>query len=201
MPHRSDRRRRLFVAALLPADVEADLDERLDTLRSALPGLRWVHSSSWHITVEFIGGCGPHETDRQIGRWADLASRSPAFEVTVAGAGTFPQGWRARVLRAGVDLAEPCWRQLAGEGRTPHLTVARSREPRDVSKAVLSLSTYSGVSWRVEQIALMESHLGHSRHRGPRYEPLETFRLGGPTSDSESATRTHTSGSVEDSTR
>ncbi len=179
MPHLSDRKRRLFVAALLPPEIGAALDERLDRLRSALSGLRWVHSASWHITVEFIGGCGPHETERQIVRWADRSHRTFPFEVAVAGAGTFPDSWRARVFWAGLDVDETGWRHLAGQDRTPHVTVARSSEPRDLTKAVHSLSTYRGLPWRVEEIALMEARLGPTRHRGSRYEPLEVFPLSG----------------------
>lgn len=164
---------------LLPPDVEAHLDERLDGVRPALPELRWVPSSRWHITLEFLGECGRHEADRQLTRWSERASQNSPVELAVAGAGAFPQSWRARVVWAGVAIDPTAWRRLAGGDQEPHLTVARARESRNLTGLVDSLSTYSGPSWRVDQIALIASHLRASGERGPRYEPLESLVLGG----------------------
>jgi RNA 2',3'-cyclic 3'-phosphodiesterase len=158
--------------------VEAHLDERVDISRSALPELRWVPAGRWHITLEFLGECGRHELERQLARWSERAARGSPFEVTVTGSGAFPHPWKARVLYAGADVAEEVWRPLAGEDSLPHVTLARTRSPLDLTGLVDSLSTYSGPTWRVEQIAMMASHLRRSGDRGPRYEPVELFDLG-----------------------
>ena len=169
---------RLFIAIMVPPDVEADLDDRIVGVRTALPGLRWVPAARWHITVEFLGECGPHEVERQRSRWASKAARNSPLEVSLSGAGAFPHAWMARVLWAGVRVDEHSWHRLAGPGQSAHLTVARTREARDLTGLVESLSTYSGPTWRVEHVALVESHLRSVGERGPRYEPLELFALG-----------------------
>jgi 2'-5' RNA ligase len=164
---------------LLPPGVEADLDERVDAARSTLPELRWVPASRWHVTLEFLGACGRHEADRQAARWADRAAAGSAFEASVAGSGAFPDVWRARVLFAGVADRSGGLALLSAEGQVPHVTLARTRQPRDLTWVVESLSEYRGPSWPVEEVALMESHLRGPGERGPRYEPLEYFSLGG----------------------
>lgn len=158
--------------------MEAHLDERVDTTRSALPDLRWVPASRWHVTLEFLGACGRYEADRQTARWAERAAAGSAFEASVAGSGAFPNTWRARVLFAGVVDASGSLARLTIEGQVSHVTLARTRQPRDLTGLVEALSEYRGPSWRVEQVALMESHLRGPGGRGPRYEPLEYFALG-----------------------
>jgi 2'-5' RNA ligase len=158
--------------------VEAHLDERVDISRSALPELRWVPAARWHVTLEFLGECGRHESERQRVRWSERAARGSPFELTVTGSGAFPHPWKARVLYAGVDVDQEGWRRLAGGDSLPHVTLARTRQPLDLTGLVESLSTYSGPTWRVEQIAMMASYLRRSGRGGPRYEPVEVFDLG-----------------------
>jgi 2'-5' RNA ligase len=158
--------------------VEAHLQERVDAARSSLPELRWVPPSRWHVTVEFLGECGRHEADRQSARWAARAGLGSAFDASIAAAGAFPHTWRARVLYAGVADESGGLARLTGDEQVPHLTLARTRQPGDLTGVVESLSEYRGPTWRVEQIALVQSHLRGPGQRGPRYEPLEYFTLG-----------------------
>jgi len=62
----------------------------------------------------------------------------------------------------------------AYRGFTPHLTLARCRAPADVREIVARLDCYRGPGWTVEEIYLIRSTL----HRRPRYETLETWKLG-----------------------
>jgi RNA 2',3'-cyclic 3'-phosphodiesterase len=82
------------------------------------------------------------------------------------------------VLYAGVADESGSLVRLTGDGQVPHLTLARTRQPCDLTGVVESLSEYRGPTWRVEQIALVQSHLRGPGQRGPRYEPLEYFTLG-----------------------
>jgi 2'-5' RNA ligase len=167
------------VAITLPAEVEAHLDDAVDVSRLATPGLRWVPASRWHITVQFLGECGRHEADRQLTRWTERAARFGPLDLSIAGAGAFPQTWRARVFWAGVRIHPPAWRRLAGEDQQPHVTMARTREAQDLAALVEAMSTYAGPPWRATEVAFMKSHLRASGERGPRYEPLEYLPLAG----------------------
>jgi 2'-5' RNA ligase len=164
---------------MLPTDVEADLSEHLDGLRTAHPELRWVPPARWHVTVEFLGECGPHEVERQLNRWAVRAGRCEPLRLSLAGAGTFPQAWRARVFWAGLDVDAAAWRRLAHHAQQPHLTLARTKkEAADVTGMVDELSSYAGPEWVAEDVGLVESHLRGGSDRGPRYEVIERFPLG-----------------------
>jgi 2'-5' RNA ligase len=168
---------RLFVAILLPPHVEADIDERVDALRDALPDLKWVPASRWHVTLEFLGDCGPYEADRQRLRWAERAGRSAPFDIAIAGGGAFPHAWIARVLWAGIRVEAERWHRLAGEAQQPHVTLARTKPARDLTGLVQSLGAYAGPSWLVEEVALVESMARSRGKRGPRYEVQDVFEL------------------------
>ncbi len=170
---------RLFVALVLPPDVESDLDDAVDAVRTAHSDLRWVKPSRWHVTCEFLGECGPHEVERQLRRWERRANRSAPMELRLAGAGAFPHTWMARVLWMGLGGEVVAWRRLASHGQAPHVTLARTRLRADLTGLVDELGGYAGPAWTATEVTLMESHLRGSRDRGPRYEPLASFPLGG----------------------
>ncbi|GAA0944466.1 RNA 2',3'-cyclic phosphodiesterase [Actinocorallia libanotica] len=182
---------RLF-AALIPA--EEALDELAGTLASARaswPGLRWLDRGLWHVTLAFYGEIDETARPRLLAG-LERAARNPAFGLSLAGAGAFPQGApRSRVLWTGVEgevqtltsLAEAAI--TAGEAAGalqdphrayhPHLTVARSRVPRDLRPLTGHLSDFAGTPWTAGELHLVRSH-----HGGPRYESLVRWRLGGP---------------------
>jgi 2'-5' RNA ligase len=158
--------------------VIADLSEFLDPHRTAHNELRWTADSRWHLTLEFLGQCGPHEVERQLSRWEVRSRRAEPVTLRVAGGGAFPHAWRAKVLWAGVAVDPDAWRRLAGYEQQPHITVARTRGWADVTGLVDSLSAYEGPSWTATEICLMESHLRGAGDRGPRHEVLQAYPLG-----------------------
>ena len=170
---------RLFAALTIPPEVEAHLDEAIDGVRTAHPELRWVPSSRWHLTCEFLGDCGRHEVERQLGRWERRARRSSPLELRLAGAGAFPRTWMARVFWIGLGGDVDGWKKLAAHGQDPHLTLARTRDRADLTGLVDELGRYQGPAWTATELVLMESHLRPKGQRGPRYEPLARFPLGG----------------------
>ena len=169
---------RLFVALLLPDDVVTHLDENLDALRSARPDLRWVKSQNYHLTVRFLGECGPRESERQLAHWAGRAAQASPMTFNLQGAGTFPHDWSAKVLYADVAGDRESFTKLAGPQQRPHVTLARSRESVDLGGAVLEISQYAGPAWEATEIALVRSYLRSAGERGPRYEPIERIALG-----------------------
>jgi 2'-5' RNA ligase len=170
--------KRLFVAAWLPPECEQHLDEHIDGVRTAHPELRWVRPSRWHLTLGFLGDCGGHEEERQRERWARRAARVEPFELSLASAGAYPHTWNARVLWVGTGGDAASFERLAAYGQDPHLTLARSRQPADLTGLVDALASYQGPTWTVDECALVESHLRGSGERGPRYATLDTFTLG-----------------------
>jgi 2'-5' RNA ligase len=169
----------VFVAISIPADVEVELGEFVDPLREARPDLRWTKPSTWHLTLQFLGECGPREVDRQIERWRGRAERCRPFELRLAGAGTFPAAsWMASALWVGISGDVEAFGRIAMPDQLPHLTLARARRPTDLVAAVGELAPFESSPFHVTEIQVMESHLRSKGERGPRYEVLETIALG-----------------------
>lgn len=167
---------RLFTAIELPDEVGDLLHERLDVLRTIRDDLRWVPRQNLHLTVRFLGECGPREADRQIEHWTGRCAALTPFELALTGAGCFPHTWMAKVLYAAVRRDLETWSRLSGGDDTPHVTVARSRKPLDLTGAVDELAGFESPTWRAEKVTMFQSFM--ERGRAPRYVPLETFRLG-----------------------
>jgi RNA 2',3'-cyclic 3'-phosphodiesterase len=184
---------RLFVAVVPPPAVLEELEATVAPLRPGWPALRWTGTSAWHLTLAFLGEVG-EDTAAALGpRLERAAGRHPGLPVSFAGGGAFPGPARARVLWTGVRgdrrALEALARSVAAgarragapppdEGRRfrPHLTLARCREPADVSGLVGQLSGYAGQPWTAEEIRLIRSDQGEPG-TGPRYETVGSWPL------------------------
>ncbi|MGN0065942.1 MAG: RNA 2',3'-cyclic phosphodiesterase [Nocardioides sp.] len=187
---------RCFVAAIPPDDALDDLDRFLEPRRDAAP-FRWTAPEQVHLTFAFLGEVAEYQLDELGERLARAAARRRPVDVRIAGGGAFPHVAGARVLWAGLELAEEAGAlelRRAAEGaraaanRTgvvvdgqrfrPHLTVARCGRPTELTRWVQLLDAYRGPAWRVGALALVESHLGEGPRGRPRYEVLEEYPLG-----------------------
>ncbi len=185
---------RMFVALVPPAPAVEDLDAFLAVRRES-GDFRWTRAEHLHLTVAFLAEVPDRRLD-ELGEGLGLAAtRRTPFAAVVAGGGAFPDPARARVLYAGLDLDDDGQTELdrlavgcrtaaarAGlevDGRRfrPHVTIARCGRPSEVTPWVRLLDGYRGPTWQADRITLLASHLGRSRQR-PRYEEVETFRLG-----------------------
>lgn len=167
---------RLFTAIVPPPDVVGDLEEFLDGLRTARPDLRWTPPARWHLTLQFLGECGPYEVERQRDRWERRALRSGPMTLRLAGAGAFPHPWMARVVWAGLAGDVAAFAALAADDQVPHLTVARTRERVELTALVDEIAHYDGPPWTARELVLVESRIDAGN--GPRYRPVETVPLG-----------------------
>jgi RNA 2',3'-cyclic 3'-phosphodiesterase len=179
---------RLFVAVDLPATVKDELDHAVDDLRPSLPRARLVPRDNLHLTVSFLGEVGDERVQGIVAALRDGVEETAPFTARLAGSGAFPSARRARVLWAGLEAAEDrltpvanaCIRALEplgfpSESRpwTAHVTVARLREPGDVSR-VLPL-TLEPVAFPIEAVTLFRSRLGRP---APRYEAIAVIPFG-----------------------
>lgn len=184
--------RRMFVAVIPPDPVREDLEEVLSVRREA-EGLRWTLPEHWHLTLAFLEHVPDRSYDDLIHRLTRAAAKRSGQQAAVVGGGAFPHPDRAKVLWAGVELEDPVGLdQLAtgcraaaskagiavpGERFRPHLTLARTGRPISATRWIRVLEAYRGPAFRIEEIALVESHLGEGPRKRPRYEVLETFPL------------------------
>jgi 2'-5' RNA ligase len=182
---------RLFVAAEIGetlATRAAEVSEELQKRTAAMaPGAKvtWIPADRLHLTVRFIG----EADDARAAAVCEVLAAPVAvrpFELTLAGAGSFPKGSPPRVLWLGVtggkeellaaerEISSRLMRiGIPGEERaySPHLTLARVREPGGLRTARLleGLTDHSVGTTRIDAITLFQSKLSP---KGPTYTPL-----------------------------
>ncbi len=178
-----------------PPDALADLAEFVAPRREAGPGLRWTSSDQWHVTLAFLPEVPDRALDDLLERLGRAARRRAACDVAVRGGGAFPDVGRGRVLFAGLDVGahrEELDRLVTGVraaaakagaapdgGRFhPHLTLARSGRPQDLTRWVRVLDAYAGPRRRADAVELVASSLGQGPGGRPRHEVVAAFPLG-----------------------
>jgi len=173
--------RRLFAAVMLPDAPREHLVTALRPLRG--PELRWTDPDNWHLTLAFYGD-QPNDAAAATALVAQAAGLHGPLRLNLSGAGSFSR--RTLWIGVGGDTTE--LRALMGdcaaepdERRRAHLTVARAgartRDSWLVADHARALSVYRGPEFAVEEVQLVESHLGSGRGGGPRYEVVESFAL------------------------
>lgn len=185
----------MFVAVLPPVEVVEHLDEFLEPRREH-GAFRWTAPDQLHLTLAFMEHVADRSLDALVEGLGRAAGRRTPFEARVAGGGAFPDPAHAKVLHAGLDLTLDARAELdrlatgarAAAGRAgvavdgqrfrPHVTLARTGRPQEVSRWVRLLDAYAGPTWTVDRIALVASHLGEGPRRRPRHEVVTVVTLG-----------------------
>jgi 2'-5' RNA ligase len=183
---------RMFVAVQPPLEVLEDLAEYLEPRRERDSPLRWSAMEQWHLTLAFLPSVVERNVDDLVERLTAAAGRRKRFELTLSGAGAFPNPAAAKVLWGGVtgdtdELGRLATNVRAGAGKAgveveggpfrPHLTLARLAQPLDVTRWLRVLDLYSGPSWRVDEVILFQSYLGQGPRGRARHDIVETFEL------------------------
>ena len=185
---------RLFAAVLPPVPAVEELRRAVVPLRS-LPGadaLRWTGTAGWHYTLAFFGDVGEELLPDLYSRLERAAHRTEALPLRIHGAGRFA----GRALWAGAAGGLDTLRLLAerahAAGRragvpmeehrryTPHLTLARSRVPADLTPFTAALGDFEGLHWEAGELSLVRSRLPVDGVPGeqPRYDVVRAWPLG-----------------------
>lgn len=182
---------RLFVALEIPPERRRSLAAAVASLRSALPAAGWADPEGWHVTLKFLGPVAEDRLAAVTAVVAAAAGGGQPGDTWLTGLGVFPSPGRARVLWVGLadpagalaGLAASLEEGMSAEGFpaelrawTPHLTLARFREPVAVGESLQGVAGLEPLPFGVREVVLFRSHLSHS---GSRYEVLGRFPLGG----------------------
>jgi 2'-5' RNA ligase len=149
----------------------------------------WVSPDRLHITIRFIGNIDSSEAPA-IQRALELPLDVAPFDLQVAGTGSFPPKGAPRAVWVGISRGVAELQQIereisdrleklgiAREGRdyTPHITLARVREPAGLRAQTLldGLADVFGTT-RVDAATLFESRLSPA---GPTYVALQRISL------------------------
>jgi 2'-5' RNA ligase len=186
---------RLFVAVELNRAIEEAARDVIDDLRARAARLAprakitWASPERMHLTVRFIGEAD--ETNARAIRSAlGPTIDAPVFDVTVEGVGAFPPKGPLRVVWAGLTdgrsglleveraVSQRLHTLVPAEDRpfSPHLTLARVKEPADLSRAKLfeGLTEKHFGTVHVDAITLFESRLSP---KGATHVPLQRTAL------------------------
>jgi RNA 2',3'-cyclic 3'-phosphodiesterase len=186
---------RLFVAIEMNRSVEEAAREVIDDLRARVARLAplarvtWSASERIHVTVRFIGEADEARV-RDIRAALGPTIDAPVFDVAVEGVGAFPVKGAPRVFWAGLtggrdgllEVERAVSRRLEtlvpAEDRpySPHLTLARVKEPAGLSRTALfeGLTTREFGKVHVDAITLFESRLSP---KGATHVPLQRTAL------------------------
>jgi 2'-5' RNA ligase len=183
---------RLFIALSLPPSLRAALVGLRDDRLSA----RWAPVDQAHVTLRFLGA-RPAEEVGALAAALDRV-RAPSFTVGLAGVGTFPPPGRRQppaVLWAGLAPAGPIValkqaidaaialavpigpdREAERRGFTPHVTLARWREPPGpaLDDYLVAHAQLRGPVDAIGAFHLYDSALGPG---GPKHTVLHTVAL------------------------
>jgi 2'-5' RNA ligase len=114
------------------------------------------------------------------------------MRLRVGGAGAFPNAAEARVLWTSVQgdrqalsrlatgaraAANRAGVEVAGRRFTPHVTLARTRRPVDLSRWLRIFDGYAGPEWTADSIELISSRLGQGANRGSAYDTVGAWAL------------------------
>lgn len=190
---------RLFVAVDLDDGVRATVQQVTIALRQRMERLKhatrigWVGPDHLHLTMVFLGEVSDVVAADVNARLSAPLGVSP-FVIKVGKLGMFPPGGRPQVIWLGVNEGGEPLRRLHQEvltrlegvpfdrdGRTfsPHLTLARFREPGTVSErqALADVPLPASMPSSVGHVTLYQSRLSP---KGSIYVPLrQTPLLGG----------------------
>ena len=188
---------RLFTAVEIGETMQARAATLLAELRrraeSSAPRAKvtWVAAARIHLTLRFIGEVDAGTGERIVHALRDEIPMAP-FTVEWGGLGAFPPRGAPRVLWVGVAAGAEALVAaekhvsdrlaalgIAREARpySPHLTLARVREPAGLKAATLFERVDASLGeTAVDAITLFQSHLSP---KGPTYTALSKSRLKG----------------------
>ncbi|HUO86433.1 MAG TPA: RNA 2',3'-cyclic phosphodiesterase [Thermoanaerobaculia bacterium] len=197
---------RLFVALPLPAAVREEVGRRITAERRRLPAARWTPPENLHLTLVFLGPVDDERVEPLATELAAAFAGHRPMTLCLRGAGCFPpppprgKARRARVAWIGVEVEEGVERleavqhdvaaaahravDFADEARpfSPHLTLARPREPWREEAVALFTAVFSppaGDPFVVDHGLVMASQLGRGPGGSSLYRTLRSFPLAG----------------------
>jgi 2'-5' RNA ligase len=187
---------RLFVAIDLDDDARVAVGRAAGALRARLEqnGIgraSWVRTENLHFTVRFLGELDDGRANKVRTVLAVPFDVAP-FEAAITHVGVFPAGARPRVLWLGVSEGADAMGSLharvesrltqagldpEGRGFAAHLTLARFRDFRAGSRAIVEERLDEPIRSRIDHVTLYQSRLSQ---QGSKYTTLLKTPLTGP---------------------
>ena len=176
---------RLFIAALLPDEIRARMDEYIGALKSRCGGVKWAERDKLHVTLKFLGGVGDSKVPEVSSMIGGLVRNYSPFETDITGFGGFPDMRFPRILYIGLsenpelsslqgridEALEPLGFPRETRGFLPHVTIGRIKSRLRIHEPFPIPEKYK---FAIDEIAVVKSE---TLRDGSVYTPLHIFRL------------------------
>ncbi len=162
---------RVFIS--IPVPDTAPLQGIMKDIR-VMDGVKPSPENQMHLTMKFIGDVD----DRKVPRIADAVTKAvegiPPFEISLEGAGAFPNARDARVVWVGAKPADTLKRIADGIGENlsgikfddkpfkSHMTIGRCSAKKDVSSLVSRYKDTEFMRFECAEVLVMRSELSRS---------------------------------------
>lgn len=171
---------RAFIAVEIPAEIQQNVYKQTAVFRRGIESLvRWVPAHNMHLTLKFLGDVSPNNVEFLVQMLRNEAALVPAFDIHLAGLGSFPNLRRPRVIYVGIQAPaaldalqrgiEAAARRLGYESEerpfSAHLTLGRLRqnatavEQQQIRRALESTQVDVFGTARVDSLHLYKSDL------------------------------------------
>jgi 2'-5' RNA ligase len=185
---------RTFIAIEFDPPIRKQLADLQRRLKPQCGRPKWVDPTAMHLTLKFLGEIDPRQCVKVSEALDTLAAECEPFEIAVGGLGTFPPRGSVKVLWVGIEdesgglqnchkkceaLLTPIGFPPESRRFSPHLTLARNRNPGD-SRAIIAAIEQLGApnlgSQVVDGVTFYESTL---TPRGPIYRAISKHAFSG----------------------
>lgn len=183
---------RTFIAVNFDNAIKKQLADLQAGLKPHCGKLKWVDPNIMHLTLKFLGDI----SDRQVAPIShaldELAKQCRPFDIAVEDIGTFPPHGGVKVIWIGIkdpdgllakcqglceDLIEPLGFPKEKRRFSPHLTLARNRDPGNSARIRAALAQESCVCLGTQSVAGVTFYQSTLTPKGPIYQPLSRHLL------------------------
>lgn len=183
---------RTFLALPLAEEFHEPIKNAMELAKRCYSGVKWVQSSTVHVTLHFFGPTNEEELKVIHERVAAQASLTPPLDIGLSGLGFFPSSAKPRVVWLGIygdtqlfanlqSLLEADFERagFSVEYRSfqAHATLGRIKEQlQKTSSTETGLESFRTPLKRFNRLVLYHSLV---TPQGSRYEVLQSFPLAG----------------------
>jgi 2'-5' RNA ligase len=187
---------RTFIAVEMSPRVIGRAGDLIDKLRVAAAEINWVRPQQMHLTLKFLGDVSDTDTPDICRVVSDVAADFEPFEITLRGAGAFPNFRDPRTLWIGIeDGAEELKRLQAliddalktrlgyakeQRGFHPHLTIGRVKRQLPGARGELTrlLEEHAHFDADLAVIDEVVTFASFLSRKGPEHDALGRAILG-----------------------
>lgn len=185
---------RAFIAIEADDAVAREVERLVAELRTPHDAINWVRGANLHLTIRFLGDAAESRRLMPLAaRLAEIAAGYAPFVIRMRGTGAFPGLERPRVLWVGLESPELV--ALAAEVEaaavaagfeperrpySPHLTIARVREPHRFRALRPAFERAAGRDFGAIDARAITLYRSRLAPDGSHYDALASFAFGAP---------------------